>query len=123
MDSVGIRVAGRVQPVATSMLSPVHTGQILIDQLLISVRRLVLNESVDVRRLRWQSGQIERQSSSKRAAIGLRSRREPSHKQAIQNEVVDGTANPILVEGRRLGDRRSRWRNVRPMLLILCAFG
>ena len=52
VDAVRVGVAGGVEPVAAAMLAPVRRRQQLIDVLLVGVRRLVVDERLDLGRRR-----------------------------------------------------------------------
>ncbi len=115
-----VGVAHGVEPVNRHLLGVRRRGEQPVDQPLVGIRRLVFDESLHLGWLRRQARQVERDAADQRAASGLRGGREAVALQALLNEGVDRVAD------RGSGDRRhgrSLHRHVRPVALVLRAFG
>ena len=121
VNAVRVGIAGHIEPVAAAMLAPVLRLHQPIDQLLVGIRRLVVDERFDQRRLRRQARQIETEPAGERPAVGFRRGRQAGRFQLGQNERIDRVLHPGRVLHRRR--RRPRRRNQRPVRLILGPFG
>ncbi len=84
MKSVGVGIAGKVEPVTGHVLTVSRAGQETVDESLVGRRRSVLQESLDLRRRRRQAGQIERNAANERLPIRLASTGKPFFFQLIE---------------------------------------
>jgi|GEM_PF-6378433 len=87
--AAGFRKAGDVQPVPTPTLAEVRRRQQTIDDLLTSVRRCIRNEVVNLRRSRWQTDQVERNSTQPRCSIGVADGRKAGRFLLGEDEAVE----------------------------------
>ena len=71
VQSMGIAVAGRVQPEPRHVLAVTRGTQQPIDDLFVGIRRFVGQKCIDLVRRGWQPGQIQRDPAQQRDAIGL----------------------------------------------------
>ncbi len=93
--AVALGEARHVQPVAAPALAVLRPGQQPVHQLLVGVRRLVLDEGVDFVRRRRQPDQVERHAADVRPPIRLGGGRQALRLQPGEDEGVDGVAHPI----------------------------
>ena len=89
-------------------------GEQPIDQPLVSLRRLVVQEIVDLLRRRRQAEQIEIQPPHQRDPLGLAARRKSGRFQPRQHEAIDRVARPRGCRGFR--NLRLRHRPICPEL-------
>ena len=111
VDPVRVAVARRVEPVAGTVLAPLLRGEQPVDELLVGVRRRIVQERIQQRRGRRQAGQVQRRPARQRPPVGLRRRVQPRCLQPRVNEVIERIARPARVgHRRRLGadDRLER---------------
>ena len=97
VDTVGVSIARRVQPVAGPMFSPVPRLQQVVHQVLIGLTGVVAQKTVQGSGVRRQPGQVQGDTASQGAFIGFRRRRQPHCFQPGQNEPVQRVANPGFV--------------------------
>ena len=111
VDAVGVAVAGRVQPVAGSVLAPVRGGEEAVDEPLVGAVSQVAKEGRERARVGRQAGQIEGGAAGQGAAVGLLGRGEFLRFEPRQDEAVQRIARPgLVVDIRRCRpiDRRER---------------
>ena len=101
VDPVGVSVAGRIQPVAGSMLAPVLRLHEPVDQSFIGPVGVVSQEAGQGPGIGRQSRQIQGQAAGQGALVGFGSRRQTLGFQAGQDEAVQGVAHPGGVFHRR----------------------
>ena len=90
-----------------------------IDKLLVGIRRLVIEKSLDLLRARRQPGHIQRQAPQQRPAIRLGRGFQTGGSELREHELVNRISHPLSVLNLwRLG---TAWRHERPMLLPLRA--
>ena len=116
MDAVGVGIAGGIEPVAGPMFAPLRRLHQPLDELLIGIRRFVVDERLDHLRRRRQAGQIETQPPGQGAAIGLGGGLQTPLLQSGQDEAIDRVAGPALAVHRGQGGPRGR--DERPERLV-----
>ena len=100
--AVRVAVVDHVEPVPAPALAVARRRQQAIDQLLVGVRRVVLDEGVDLLRRRRQAVQVEGQAADQRPAVGLgagdavRSTSQPA-----EDERIDRRADPARLPKER----------------------
>ena len=72
VQAVRVGVAGDVEPVAGHLLAVMLRGEIAIDHLFVSIRRVVREERVHLGERRRQPGQRERDAANERRPIRFR---------------------------------------------------
>ncbi len=103
------------------MLAPLRRLQEPIDELLVGVRRGIVDQNFDFGRRRRQAAQVQARAAGQGAAIRLGRRSEPMLPELGRHEIVDRGPDPGKVLGR--GRLRPRRRDERPVRLILGPLG
>ena len=101
VDAVGVSVAGRVQPVAGTVLAPVLRLHEAVDQGFVGAVGIVGQEGGQGSRVGRQSRQIQGQSAGQGVLVGFGSRRQTLGFQTGQDEAVQRVADPGGVFHRR----------------------
>ena len=115
--AIGVGIAGEVQPATCPAFSIVRRGQQPIDESLVSVRRRVVHEGVDLGNRRRQANEVQRQSADQRLATRFGARDESLGFQSGQNEAINRIPDPLFA----LHDRQRAIlrRDQRPMRLVV----
>ena len=117
VDAVAVGIAGGVEPVAGPMFAPMRRLHQAVGQLLVGLRRRVVDKGLDHLRRRRQAGQIETQPPGQRAAVGLGGRLQAALLQGGQHETIDRVADPACVLYGGQGGPNGR--DERPQRLVL----
>ena len=89
VQAVGVAVAGGVEPEPRHVLAVAGRLEQAVDDLLVSLRRRVGQEGVDLFEGRRQAGQVERHAADQGRLLGLGRRREPLGLEPGQDEPID----------------------------------
>ena len=121
VDAVRVGVSRVVEPVAAAVFAPLEACEPRIDEPFVRVGGGVGDEGINHRGVGGQSGEVKRDPSGNRPAIGFRGRSEALRFEAGEDETVDRVFDPGLVfYHRRLGTCR---RDERPVRLVLRSLG
>jgi len=103
VQAVGVGVAGRVEPVARAVLTPLRGVHEAIDPALVGVGARIAHELLDPFGTGRQAGEVEGGAPREGAAIGLRVGLETLGLEARQNERIETAPHPCGVFHRRQG--------------------
>ena len=113
--TLGVGIAGDVEPVTAPAFAVARRGQQTVHQLLVGVGVEVADERLDFFRRRRQADQVERNPADQGAAVGRLRWRQALLLHLGEDKGVDGILHPRRVlHGRRL--RPSHWLE-RPVML------
>ena len=119
MKACGIGKTHRIQPVHGPHFGVARRSQQAVDDLLVSVRGLVVDECFRLVGRGWKPCEIERHPADQRAAIGFGRGRQLLAGQPRLNEAIDW----IAARPRHFGDRRPLYRLIGPVSFVNRAFG
>src|SRR5207245_527588 len=104
LESGTVRVARDVQPVPSPALAVMLRSEQPVDQILVSVRRGILDELLHFSRRRQQTQQIEVGAPDQRPSIGLWGRYQALLLHLVPHKSVDRIAAPAAIAdlGRRI---------------------
>ena len=104
-EAVGVGVANDVEPLGGPALAVVRRGEQAVDDLFVGVGRLVFQEGVYFVGRRRQAGEVVGDAADQTVAIESGGRGELLLGEAVEDEGVDGIADPGIVrEGHRGAD-------------------
>ncbi len=111
--SVRVGIAGEIEPLHRHPLTVMRRGEQPIDHLVISIRRIIGQERIQLSRSGRQSGQIECHATQQNRLIGFGRRMQSLLLELCQHEIVNRSSHPRGVfHGRKF--RPLGW-NKRPM--------
>ncbi len=114
----GVGVADQIEPVHRHALAVVGRIEQAVHELLVSVRRFVIDERGDLGARGRQAGEVERQAADKRDAVGLGRGREVSFLEFRKDEPVDGRVDVYRFASRKPFRQRGPGRlDIRPVAL------
>ena len=116
LETVGVGVAGEVEPATGPAFAVARRGEQAIDELFVSIGGFVVNEGVGFLRRRRHAGEVEGDAADEDVAVGLRRGLEAFLGESGADEGVDGM-DASLRQGHLLR------RGESPVGLILAAFG
>ena len=119
VETVGVGIAGDVEPVAGHLLAMMGALQQTIDHFLIRIGRRVGDEGIDLRWRRRKPRQRKRQSPDERRPVGLSVDRQAlRHKPRLQKTVDRIVGQVSHVRPDPIGKLRPRKQRERPVLLV-----
>ena len=101
IESVGIGIAGQIQPVPTPTLTELRRFHESVNQQLKCLRAIVFKKLGDLLRRRRQADQLKVNPSGKDAAVGIRSRLQICRFQCGTDVAIDRCSRPIVGLHRR----------------------
>ena len=119
VETVGVGIAGDVEPVAGHLLAVMGALQQTIDRFLIRIRRGIGDEGIDLRQGRRKPRERERQSPDERWPVGLGVDRQALRHKPRFEKSVDRIVGLVRHVGPDpFGNLRPRERLERPVLLV-----
>ena len=97
VQAVRVGVTGRVEPVASAVLTPLRRVHEAVDPALVGVGARIADELLHPFGPRRQTGEVEGGAPGQAAAVGLGIGLEPLGFEAGQNERIQPTTNPASV--------------------------
>ena len=113
--AIAVRVSRSLEPGKSHSLPVARRPQQPIDDLVVSVRRSVPDERVDLGEAGWQADEIKRNATNPRRSVSVRRRPQALSLEPFQHEGVNWIAYPpVILHPRKVGTSR---RHERPVLL------
>ena len=115
-----VAVTRRIEPVSSLMLAVSRRVEQLLDELVVSLRRLIRDEHIDLGGCRRQAGEIKRQPANQRDLVRLRRWLQSRLVQLREHKTINRILDPRFIADLR--QLRSSRRDERPVRLVLGPF-